>query len=331
MPLVPKKHIGLIPKERNYLLDGSGNKYDSSNVYGYFVSWGLDMDIDIERRTFVKLWKNHKLPINQCITNDIVEPTPKKRWNIAAEMMRAEFVSHRPDGSLTIVTRLANDKYRLTEQSYRDGDIRFKKTNTLLFAPYDADGPFLFTDPLANPDVSTFVNNAYCHALTHIAGDEARKCVVDCMVNHAFAAIEVQKGGSYYIDTKHTKLIVKLCNFLSKLNIVLGIKPAIKSSKGDINTYEFLHGIMTYQIERSFRIKSAYYKRVLTRSRINNSLIGKYIHLLQDMKKTYKYYTDKYGLVAAYRMITSDTNSIIENLETKLARNLSVGDITEEM
>jgi hypothetical protein len=49
------------------------------------------------------------------------------------------------------------------------------------------------------------------------------------------------------------------------------------------------------------------------------------------MKKTYKYYTDKYGLVAAYRMITSDTNSIIENLETKLARNLSVGDITEEM
>ena len=329
MPLIPKKHIGLVPK-RNYLTDGNGNRYDSSNSFGYFVSWGMNMDINIERRTFVKLWKQFHLPVSQCITNDIIEPTPKKRWNIAAEMMRAEFVSHRPDGSLTIVTRLANDKYRITEQSYRDNDIRFKKTNTLLFAPYDADGPFLFTDPLANPDVSTFLNTTYNHALTHIAGDEARKCVVDCMVNHAFAAIEVQKGGSYYIDSKHASLIVKLQSFLAKLGITLGIKPAIKSRGGDINSYAFLNGIMTYQIERSFRIKSAYYKRVLTRSRINNNLIGKYIGLLQDMKKTYKYYTDKYGLVAAYRMITSDTNSIIESLESKLARNLSVGDITEE-
>jgi hypothetical protein len=330
MPLIANKRArecSLTPK-RDYLLDGNGNIYNANNCYGFFVSWGLNISIDIERRKFVQLWKKNNLPTSQCVTNDTLEPTPKKRWNVAAEMMRSEFASHRQDGSLVLVTRLANDKYRITRQFYRDGDVRFKKTNTLIFAPYDADGPFLFSDPTENPEVVGFINNAYSHALTHIAGDEARKCVVDCMVNHGFAAIEVLKGGSYYIDCKHTSLILKLQGFLSRLGIVLGIKPAIKSNGGEINTFAFLRDIMQYQVERSFRIKSAYYRRALTRDRINNSLIGKYINNLQDIKKTYKYYTKKYDLTVAYKIIISDINEIISQLESRLTNNLTIADIT---
>ena len=326
MPLIPKKNGGLIPK-RNHLTDGNGNIYDATNCYGFFVSWGLNIQIDIERRRFVQLWKQHNLPTTHVIMNDTIEPNPKKRWNVATEMMRSEFASHRPDGSLTIVTRLANDKYRLTKQFYRDGDVRFKKTNILLFAPYDADGPFMFSDPTANPDVVNFINAAYTHSLTHITGDEARKCVVDCMTNHGFAAIEVLKGGSYYLDSKYASLIVKLQSFLAKLNITLGIKPAIKSRGGDINSFAFLHNIMEYQIERSFKIRTAYYKRVLTRERINNNLIGKYIAQLQTMKLTYGYYTNKYNLIEISRIIVTEIDEIINCLETKLARNLSIGNI----
>jgi len=232
---------------------------------------------------------------------------------------------------MIIVTRLANDKYRITRQVYKDGDIKFKRTNTLVFAPYDADGPFMFTDPRENIDVVNFINTAYSHALTHCAGDEARKCVVDCMVNHGFAAIEVLKGGSYYIDIKHTYLIVRLQSFLAKLGVVLGVKPAIKSNGGDINTFGFLRHIMEYQVERSWRIKSAYYKRAISRDRINNALIAKYIDALHELEKTYRYYTTKYDLVPVRKLIGSEVNEIIDQLENKLASNLiTASDITGE-
>jgi hypothetical protein len=256
-----------------------------------------------------------------------MEPSFNKRWSMTADAMRAEFDSARPDGTKVDIIRLSSRKYRIIRKKIRDDDVRVHKTNILIFDPTDEDGPFLMENPSNDIDVLAFVREKFDHTLTHIETDEARKYIVELLNRYCFGALFSQKGGTYYVDIQHIKILRRLSKLMLALGNTLGIFPVPKiENNSDINYIPMLRDIIAYQMERRFKLNTLNIKRMMTKQ-LSNKLVGKYIGVIKESLREIKYYAEKFDLHTQYKTIRKEAKEMINILDTMITMNLKTFEV----
>jgi hypothetical protein len=322
----------LTPKESEQSLVGYDihNKcirYNSKNTWGFFLTWGLNLEIDTTRKRFLKCWKEHDLPVRGILPHDFLEPKPKKCWATAVNMARKEFESARPDGTRIRIIRLNNKKFEIVKIVPRKNGVKTIKSK-MLFDPGDPDGPILFSEPQDNADIIAFMNEQYTHAITNIATHEARNYITYVLSNNCEAALVTQKGGMYYVDVRHTTLLKRLREFLVALHNRLGIFPIIKTTgNGDIDYFPLLQSIINYQIRRYF-FKTVTKNIFLTLDKpdttITIRLANKYRDSMKEALQSLKYYAKRFGLLDVYNDLKEERKQIMTDIKSRIT------DITDE-
>lgn len=314
---------GLIPKIKStglvgYSLDGKRIVHTEDNWWGFFVTWGLNFEIDITRKRFAKQWKKYNLPMRGILPHDFLEPKAKKCWAIAIANARKAFEAARPDGTQIRLVRLSSTKFEIIRMIPKSNSVKTLKSK-VLFDPADPDGPILFTSPEDNADIATNMRECYVHALEYISTHEARSYITSVLGDHCDAALVTQKGGMYYIDMRYVDMLRRVRKLLHHFGNRLGIFPIMKiTGQGDIDYFTLLQSIIHYQMRRFFKSQTEGIRRTLDSDHsISIRLANKYRDSLKQMMIRLKYYARRFGLLDVYIELKAEKKAIKKAIANK--------------
>jgi hypothetical protein len=198
----------------------------------------------------------------------------------------------------------------------KDGkDLKIIKANTISFDPDT--GIINFADKEKDGEIYLFMIRTFDKLLTQITTEELRKIVVGFLTQHCFAALNNQKGGTYYIDMKDHEHLFNLKRLLEVyLKQPLNIFPVIKA----VESREYIRPKIMYQCRKYWLLNTKNIKTMLNGQSLGNRTIGKYINVIQEILEHLKYYAQRFRF--SLRFIEQDADKLTMLLEQKLGENI---------